>query len=400
MTTVTSALTYFHNRSLSLTPAVNQSAMFVNKLFQPMLLRLQLCSAVCAIYTSTESVSALNNNTLLDFLYVVTEIGGWCCPGCRLSRPNQKPVADNKKAVKKSSISIEQVNDELQFIKTQLASLSDSLTSNPNIAAIHGSSPNPVAQPSTVHPTYAQALKSRNSTQSQPHQPASTTVLDRNLRSAMLTAMHTELHSKSKRSCNVVISGLMPSSLSSDGEQVQELCKYQFDLYPKVRSTLRLGKPVVGKAQPLLVNLESSEDVEDLMAVARDLRHSTNQYVRDHIYINRHLTKAESAAKFNERVLRRQKEKEKAAAVQDTTYDDDMENYEPTTAIRRIHRRSHPPLFFPSSTRRTFRRTPPSPPVNPSRIRQAHLCMHPLLVFLSEVQRMSRRFHPLPVSQS
>ena len=262
---------------------------------------------------------------------MITEVGGWCCPGCRLSKL-AKPVADSKKAAKKSCISIEQVNDELQFIKTQLASLSDSLTYNLNKVATNDPSSIPVVQPPSVHPTYAQALKSDNNPKFQPHQPASTALLDKNLRSAMLTAMHTELHSKSKRSCNVVISGLMPSSLSSDGEQVQELCRYQFDLNPKVRSTLRLGNPVAGKAQPLLVNLESSDDVEDLMAVARDLRHSTNQYVRDHIYINRHLTKAESAAKFNESVLRRQKEKEKAAAVQDTTYDDDMENYEPTTA--------------------------------------------------------------------
>jgi len=44
------------------------------------------------------------------------------------------------------------------------------------------------------------------------------------------------------------------------------------------------------------------------MRVAKDLRKSENQHTRDNIYINRHLTKAEAAAAFNARSLRRQKE--------------------------------------------------------------------------------------------
>ena len=126
----------------------------------------------------------------------------------------------------------------------------------------------------------------------------------------------------------MVISGLPPSNISSDGEQFQELCSYQLNLHPKIRSTLRLGQPTSGKTQPLLVNLWSPDDVDSIIRVAKDLRKSENQYTRDNIYINRHLTKAEAAAALNARSLRRQKEK--AAAK---THENQQPNATTTTSV-------------------------------------------------------------------
>ena len=150
----------------------------------------------------------------------------------------------------------------------------------------------------------------------------------------MLTAVHTELNSKSKRSCNVVVSGLQPSAISSDGEQFRELCSYHFNLQPQIRSTHRLGDPASGKTQPLLVSLESPDEVESLIRVAKNLRKSTNHHVRDNLFINRHLTKTEAAAAFNARCLRRQKE---VAAARTNSHQDQN-----TTDKVRVTRPSSP----------------------------------------------------------
>ena len=87
-----------------------------------------LRGCLCVIHIHGRCLD-IKNPSLLDFLYVVSEVGGWCCPGCRSSKNNVKTAPDNKKTIKKT-ISVEQVNDELQFIKTQLASLTDALASN------------------------------------------------------------------------------------------------------------------------------------------------------------------------------------------------------------------------------------------------------------------------------
>ena len=95
-------------------------------------------------------------------------------------------------------------------------------------------------------------------------------------------------------------------------DRFRELCKSELNAYPRVRSAVRLGAPTVGRIQPLLVCLESPEKVEKIMLVARDLRNSSNWFVRDRIFINRHLTKAEAAAAFQAREQRRLKERSTA----------------------------------------------------------------------------------------
>ena len=303
---------------------------------------------LCDIYIHGRCLD-IKNPSLLDFLYVVSEVGGWCCPGCRSPKNNVKTASDNKKTIKKT-ISAEQVNDELQFIKTQLASLTDALAPNLDRA-------DPPA-PSTK-PTFSQVLQS-NTSPSQPRlQTSTSSLLNNNLRTAVLTAVHTELNSKSKRSCNVVVSGLQPSAISSVGEQFRELCSYHFNLQPQIRSTYRLGDPTSGKTQPLLVSLESPDDVESLIRVAKNLRMSTNHHVRDNIFINRHLTKTEAAAAFNARCLRRQKE---VAAARTNSHQDQN-----TTDKVRVTRPSSPAASVSMLSTSAVSFVPSSGPVQDSR---------------------------------
>ena len=75
----------------------------------------------------------------------------------------------------------------------------------------------------------------------------SSSQLDDNLRSAVLTAVHTELNVKSKRSNNVVVSGMKPSTIASDGDQFVDLCNHELKLNIHVRSTFRLGQRNSGR---------------------------------------------------------------------------------------------------------------------------------------------------------
>ena len=246
----------------------------------------------------------INNTSLLDFLYVVTEIGGWCCVSCR--QPS-KPAKPNRGP--KVTLNAEQVNDELQLIKAQLASISDCLHSTPINAGVSFNCSNKGL-------TYAQVAgsipaSSYNVSQLPVSAQSTLPSLDQNTRTAVLTAVHSEMNLKSQRSNNIVVTGLPISKFAPDIDQFMELCEREFDIRPKVRSTVRLGNPIDGRTQPLLVCMESSDEVEGMMNVARNLRNSDSRMVRDRIFINRHLTKAEAAAAFRNREERRRKEKER-----------------------------------------------------------------------------------------
>ena len=125
--------------------------------------------------------------------------------------------------------------------------------------------------------------------------------------------MIVSLQSKEQRSKNLFVTGLPVSQVGSDSEQFIELCSTQLDIVPKVSSTFRLKKKNsdsnsnTSRISPLLVTLESADDAALILKWARELRNSTSSQVRDHIFINRHLTKAEALAAYNERVRRRLK---------------------------------------------------------------------------------------------
>jgi len=127
---------------------------------------------------------------------------------------------------------------------------------------------------------------------------------------------------KEKRAHNVVITGMKISSFASDAVQFAELCSSEFNIQPTIRSTARLGKVIEGKIQPLLVTLNSSTEVDNLIKRANLLRFSRSPQVRDRIYLNRHMTRAEALAAYNARVFRRSKESNQSN--QSSTNSDDL----------------------------------------------------------------------------
>ena len=67
----------------------------------------------------------------------------------------------------------------------------------------------------------------------------------------------------------------------------------------------RLGKEKPDKPRLYLVALHSEESAKELLRVARQLRKSTDNYIRDNIFINADLTRAEAQFAYEQRVARR-----------------------------------------------------------------------------------------------
>ena len=106
----------------------------------------------------------------------------------------------------------------------------------------------------------------------------------------------------------MVVSGLQPSGdvNGSDAVSFQRLCMLELGLDPDVSFTRRLGAATGDRVRPLLVGLRSAaEDVADLMTRAKQLRRSTTEFVRRHVFINRNMTKVEAKMAYEERCRRR-----------------------------------------------------------------------------------------------
>jgi hypothetical protein len=126
---------------------------------------------------------------------------------------------------------------------------------------------------------------------------------------ASLAAIHIELAAKQKRSSNIIISGLAPSTDKSDAELFVELCEDHLPIKPGFvhDSCRRLGKPLANKIQPLLVTLNSTVAASDVLSCAGELRKSSDASIKSSVYINADLTPAEALAAFEERVRRRER---------------------------------------------------------------------------------------------
>ena len=67
----------------------------------------------------------------------------------------------------------------------------------------------------------------------------------------------------------------------------------------------RLGEPIEGKIQKLLVTLSSPEEAGNLMSYAKLLRQSSDPVVQQSVFMNYHLTKAEAELAYQRRIQRR-----------------------------------------------------------------------------------------------
>jgi hypothetical protein len=113
--------------------------------------------------------------------------------------------------------------------------------------------------------------------------------------------------------CGVlIVSGLQPTPSRTDKSLFTDLCSAEFKFQPDIISLKRIGHPQPDKIQPLLVTLRNVDQAQRLISDARQLRKSTNAAVRNSIFINPNLTRAEAEAAYQARMHRRQVARERS----------------------------------------------------------------------------------------
>ena len=259
-----------HNRSSSISPRHSKMVMMVSSQMSPRIrfarnveIKLNLtssrsmhCSVVTAKMSSMVHASALTSLFCHSCTSSRRLAAGVAPPVGFLFQPiASRKVKPSPNAVQKS---IDAVTREVIVIKSNLQAVTQMLTAAHSYARINphnppsitsranivngskssnstsdtpGSSTSSVSlfgkdgcmapDPSIVNHqgmlSYSQVVQSCSNKGSTVHPPSSQ--LDDNLRSAVLTAVHTELNIKSKRSNNVVVTGKKPSTIASDGDQ-------------------------------------------------------------------------------------------------------------------------------------------------------------------------------------
>ena len=82
---------------------------------------------------------------------------------------------------------------------------------------------------------------------------------------------------------------------------MDDVIESEFGFRPLIARTRRLGRPIDGRIQPIAATLSVINDAIYLVDNAKMLRKSANDNVRQLIYINRDMTKAEARAAFDQR---------------------------------------------------------------------------------------------------
>lgn len=127
----------------------------------------------------------------------------------------------------------------------------------------------------------------------------------RAIRDTVVAAVYIDKAASDRRAASFIISGLPPKPSCQDRDLVVDLCHKELDLQPEVTAIKRLGKPTTGKVQPLLVHVRTTEEARLVTSSARRLRQSTDDQIRQTVFINMNLTRAESKAAYELRCRRR-----------------------------------------------------------------------------------------------
>ena len=286
---------------------------------------IEISSLQCCLCTMHYHGCCLDiDDDVLSMLYVIKNLGGWCCENCRRNHKNNKNFADppieaSQKRLSKTDAKMLDLSNKLDkdigFVKSQLQSIVDEIKSLSigYIPAATEADTNGRRRSTSTHldsvsddPAAWSIKVSKNDTNRAKLNPSSSSSLHPRIREEVLVAMHSEMTSINRRSTAVVVTGLPSRSDVTDLEQFNNICLQHLKLSPTVKSSTRLGTKIEGRMQPLLVHLSSPNDVASLMAVAPNLRKASNDYVKTCVYINRHMTKAEATAAWRKRTARRQ----------------------------------------------------------------------------------------------
>jgi len=132
----------------------------------------------------------------------------------------------------------------------------------------------------------------------------------------LVSAVYREQKDKRRRTCNVVVSGLSAAGSSDATDQVRlrHIFQTEFGRDVSIKNCKRLGLHIQGRIQSVLVSLNEAQDAEFLVSHARQLRNSNDSYIKQNLFINPDLTRAERQSAFEDRSRRRGSRKPTAAA--------------------------------------------------------------------------------------
>ena len=178
-------------------------------------------------------------------------------------------------------------------------------------------------------------LKARDNTDSPADNPTHTTSTRIHVSSAQentVTVKRTVLNTLNdleRRKQNLIVTGIPESDDDDDTEQAEcffvKLCEEHLSIKPLPvhRSTKRLGTKSDGcdgsRPRRLLIRLQSKECVRVVLAAAKNLRGSEDEYVRHSVYINADLSPTEAKLAYERRQSRRERIARQQAMVTETT---------------------------------------------------------------------------------
>lgn len=143
--------------------------------------------------------------------------------------------------------------------------------------------------------------------------PAAASPTPRTIRETIVAAVYIDKAASDRRSSSFIVSGLPPTSSCTDQALVTDLCHRDLGVRPDVTAAKRLGQPSAHKVQPLLVHVKTADEARQIIARAKNLRRSTDAFIRQNTFINVNLTRAEAKAAYEVRCRRR-----RAAVSRDT----------------------------------------------------------------------------------
>jgi len=201
-------------------------------------------------------------------------------------------------SVEQLRVVIHQQELTIQTLQQQLSFVSSYL----NISATDN---NPCVQLSTNQSGEKSTI---NQIAPQSHPPMKQTRrLVNDFRQSVATAVYIDQSERQRRQSNVVVSGLQPSQTVSDAELFKNLCFSELGIQPDIVKLKRLGNQHAKKVQPILIIMRQHAQAQQLISSAKQLRQSSDSAVRDHVYINPDLTRAEAEAAYQLRLQRRRR---------------------------------------------------------------------------------------------
>lgn len=211
----------------------------------------------------------------------------------------QKTVAELNSTVENQRLLMDTLTTKIQFVLSFL-------NIDQNTSLTNAVSPSTNTSPTTYKGTDGKQSSQRTSYAAVASQQHMST------QEQVVAAVYLDQSQRDRRANNIVITGLPVCPDMSDKALVSQMISKELLIVPDIVQLRRLGRTGNDinlnaglNVQPLLVVLKTTSQANSILQRAKLLRGSVHSVISDHVYINRHLTRAESIAAYEERRQRR-----------------------------------------------------------------------------------------------